>query len=191
MANEIPPNDVKTLWQHQQPKEIRMSVDEIRKRAEQYRKRVHRRTLLGSAIAYSLIACFVLALFVLPNVLARTGSCLTIVACAYMLYQLHRRRGEALSPQSTGVAGIRAYRTELERQRDFHRGRWFWSRLLIFVPSYLLFIAGFAIAHPELAKVLAAIAMVAVIVAILAVPLQQKESKWYQRRIDELDALEK
>jgi hypothetical protein len=108
-----------------------------------------------------------------------------------MLYQLHRRRGEALSPPPTGVAGIRAYRTELERQRDFHRGRWFWSRLLIFVPSYLLFIAGFAIAHPELAKALAAIAAVAVILAILAVPLQQKESKLYQSRIDDLDALER
>ena len=191
MANEIPPDDVKALWQNQQPKEIRMSVDEIRKRAEQDRKRVHRRTLLGSAIAGALIACFVLALFVLPNVVARIGSCLSIVACTYMAYQVHRRRGETLSWQPTGVAGIHAYRTELERQRDFHRGRWFWSRLLICVPSYLLFLAGFAVAHPELAKVLAAIAAVAVVLAILAVPLQLKESKRYQGRIDELDALEK
>jgi len=39
--------------------------------------------------------------------------------------------------------------------------------------------------------VLAAIAAVAVVLAILAVPLQLKESKRYQGRIDELDALEK
>lgn len=191
MANEIPPDDVKALWQNQQPKEIRMSVDEIRMRAERDRKRVRSRTLVGSAICWALIAFFALALFVLPNVLARIGSCLSIVACAFTLYQLHGSRGEALSSQPTGVAGIRAYRTELERQRDFHRGRWFWSRLLILVPSYLLFIAGFAIAYPELAKVLAAIAAVAVILAILAVLLNRKESNRYQRRIDELDALER
>lgn len=191
MANEIPPDDVKALWQNQHPEEIRMTVEEIHKRAEQDRKRVRSRTLVGSAICWALIAYFALALFVLPNVLARIGSCLTIIACAYMLYQLHGRRGEALSLQPTGVSGIRAYRTELERQRDFHRGSWFWSRLLILVPSYLLFIAGFAIAHPELAKVLAAIAAVAVILGILAVPLNRKESNRYQRRIDELDALER
>jgi hypothetical protein len=64
-----------------------------------------------------------------------------------MAYQLHSRSGEALSPPLTGVASIVAFRTELERQRDFHRGTWFWSRLLILVPSYLLFVAGLAVAQ--------------------------------------------
>ena len=168
-----------------------MSVDEIRKRAEQDRKRVRRRTVLGAALAYFLIACFVLAFFILPNVVARIGSCLNIVAFAYMAYQVHSRRGDAASWQPTGVTGIRAYRAELERQRDFHRGWWFWSRFLILFPSYLIFIAGFALAHRELAKGLAAIAVVAVVLAMVAVPVQRKESQWYQDRIDELEAPEK
>ena len=191
MASEFPTNDVKALWQNQKPKEVRMSVDDIRERADRDRKRVRRRTVIGSAASYLVIAYFVLMFFVVPNVIGRIGSCVTIVACAYMAYQLHSRRGEALSGPPTGSAGIRAYRAELERQRDFHCGWWLWSRLLIFSPSVLLFIGGFALSYPKLAKGLGAIAAVMVGLTILAVPLNRREARRYQHRIDELDALEK
>jgi hypothetical protein len=82
-------------------------------------------------------------------------------------------------------------RTELERQRDFHRDIWFWSRLVIIVPGYILFLIGFAMAYPELARGLAAIAGAFIVFGILAVPINLKLSRKYQRQIDELDALPK
>jgi Mg2+/citrate symporter len=142
-------------------------------------------------VAYFLIACFVVAFFILPNAIARTGACLCVLACAYLAHQLHKRREQAVSEQTTAITSIRAYRAELERQRDFHCGKWFWSRWLIFLPSYLIFIAGFASAHPELARMLWVIGAVTVASAIVAVPVQYKEAQWYQKRIDQLDALER
>ena len=193
MASEFPPDDVKALWQNQKPKEVRMSVDEIRERGEGDRKRVRKRTVGGLATCYLLIVYFVGMFFVVPNVIARFGSCVSIVACAYMAYQLHSRRGKALAGVPTGITGIRAYRAELERQRDFHCGWWFWSRFLTFVPSYLVFIGGLILANSDLATraALWAIAAVGVGLAILAVPLNRREARRYQQRIDELDALEK
>ena len=129
MANESSPDEIKALWQSQEVKEVRMSLQEIQKRAKSVRKLVQRRTIVGSVVVYSSIVYFVLAWFFVPYVLARIGSCLTVLALAYLAYQLHSRRGESLAPDPIGVTGIRAYRIELERQRDFHRGGWFWSRL--------------------------------------------------------------
>jgi Flp pilus assembly protein TadB len=189
MTSEFSPDDVKALWKAQKPQEVRTSVDEIRERTERDGQRVRRRTILGSAASCLAIAYFVLMFFFLPNVVARIGSCLCVLASLNLVYQLHSRRGGALSGQPTGITGIHAYRGELERQRDFHRGWWFWSRLIIIFVSLLLFIGGFARTYPELAKGLGAIAVVAVVLAILAVLLNRKEAQRYQHRIDELDAL--
>ena len=81
------------------------------------------------------------------------------------------------------------YRTELERQRDFHRGRWFWSRLLILLPGPLVFCVGFAQAHPEIALVIWLEFAAILILAAIAVPLNLGLARKYQRRIDALDAV--
>ena len=46
---------------------------------------------------------------------------------------------------------IRFYRNELERQRDFHRGWWFWSRLVIFLPGPVIFLVSVALTFPQAA----------------------------------------
>jgi Zn-dependent membrane protease YugP len=63
--------------------------------------------------------------------------------------------------------------------------------LVIIVPGYILFLIGFAMAYPELARGLAAIAGAFIVFGILAVPINLKLSRKYQRQIDELDALPK
>lgn len=81
MANELPADPVQALWQGQEPKGLRMSLDELRKRAEAVRWRVRRRTDSGLTVIYSVIAYFGLMFFVFPNAMARIGLCLTIAAC--------------------------------------------------------------------------------------------------------------
>src|SRR5260370_27167279 len=80
------------------------------------------------------------------------------------------------------------YRAELERQRDFHRGRWFWSRLLIFLPGPLVFCVGFAQAYPGLALYIWLEFATLLILAPIAVLLNLGLARKYQRRIDALDA---
>jgi hypothetical protein len=82
---------------------------------------------------------------------------------------------------------IRFYRRELERQRDFHRGTWLWSRLLIFLPGPLLFCMGFARVHPDAATYIWLEFAAIVVLAGIAVPLNLRLARKYQSRIDSLD----
>ena len=64
-------------------------------------------------------------------------------------------------------------------------------RVTIF-PSYMLFYIGFAMTHPEFGRWFAgAIAACLIVLGIVAVPLNLRLSRKYQRQIDELDALPK
>jgi hypothetical protein len=116
----------------------------------------------------------------------------TVAATLYMAHQLYERRDGKLPSETCFSACTDFYRAELERQRDFHRGIWLWSRLVIIFPSYMLFSIGFAMAHPELGRGFAtAIAACLFVLGIVAVPLNLRMSRKYQRQIDELDALPK
>jgi hypothetical protein len=166
-------------------------LSDVFSRTQALMKKIRRRTLMGYAVCFTGIVAFGSFIFIFPNTLARVGSGLTVAATLYMAYQLYERRN-GKSPSGTGLSACTAfYRKELERQRDFHRGIWFWSRLVIMVPGYILFLIGFAMAYPELARGLAAIAGAFIVLCIVAVPMNLKLSRKYQRQIDEVDALPK
>jgi hypothetical protein len=106
--------------------------------------------------------------------------------------RVYARRPDNLPLESGSSAYTDSYRVELERQRDFHRGIWLWSRLVIMFPSYMLFYLGFAMAHPEVGRGFAAvIAACLIVLGIAAVPLNLRLSRKYQRQMDELDLLPK
>jgi hypothetical protein len=154
-------------------------------------KKIRRRTLKGYAVCLFAIAGFVRFFFVFHNTLQRVGSVLTVAALLYGVYQLYERRSRTLPSEPSPAACTDLYRAELARQRDFHRGIWFWSRLLVMVPGYLLFCIGFAMAHPERAPEVAAIVGCFIVLCIVAVPLNLRLSHKYQRQMDELDVLPK
>jgi hypothetical protein len=81
-------------------------------------------------------------------------------------------------------------RNELARQRDFHRGSRFWSRMLLLVPGSLVFFAGFAQAHPEVVRTIRFEAISVVVLAIAAIPLNLWMARRYQKQIDALTRLQ-
>jgi len=167
------------------------NLSDVFARTQALMKKIRRRTLKGYAVCFVMIVSFGWFVFIFPNPLQRVGSGLTLVATLYVAYQLYERRNGKL-PSGTGLSACTAfYRKELERQRDFHRGIWFWSRLVIMVPGYILLLIGLAMAYPELARGLAAIAGAFIVLCIVAVPMNLKLSRKYQRQIDEVDALPK
>lgn len=83
------------------------------------------------------------------------------------------------------------YRRQLTRQRDFHRGRRFWLRMLLFVPGPVLFLIGFAAAHPEVARTIRIEAISFALLVIAAVPLNLRLASRYQLQIDEIDRFER
>jgi hypothetical protein len=161
------------------------SIGALRRDAEKLRKSVHRRSVVGLGVTWAVVAAFSLIFFLFPNVWQRIGSALTVVGTAYMCIQL-RMRPARVMPDMDETESLRFYRDELERQRDFHQGRWFWSRLAILLPGPLIFFVGFARAYPRLATFgwmeLAAF----IIFCACAVPLNLGLARKYQRRIDVL-----
>jgi hypothetical protein len=167
------------------------NLSDVLSRTQALMKKIRRRTLGGYAVCFILVVAFGSFIFIFPNTLQQVGSGLTVAAALYMAYQLHESRNGKLPSETQPSACSAFYRTELERQRDFHRGPCFWSRLVIMIPGYILFCIGFAMAHPELAQGLTAIACAFIVLCIVAIPLNLRLSRKYQRQIDEVDALPK
>jgi len=190
MADDYLPNDLKTLWTGLSANPVNISPDQLRKEAEKLRKGLRRRSIVGGGAAWIVIAAWTLFFFGFHDALQRIGSVLTVVGTLYMAVQLRVSPGRTM-PDLGETDCMRFYRNELERQRDFHRGTWFWSRLAAFVPGPTIWIVGFARAYPKIAPFIWLELAAFLILGALAVPANLRLARTYQRRIDALDAAQK
>jgi len=77
------------------------------------------------------------------------------------------------------------------RQRDFHRGRSFWSRLVVIMPGYILLCVGGMAAHPSTARRQTIIQLALFFFfALLAIPNNRRFAKRYAHQLRELEHLE-
>jgi hypothetical protein len=169
-------------------------VSQISNRMQSLGKKVRRRNFGAYA------ACLIIALswigffFTLPNPIARLGSILILLSVGIFLgqvrlNQIRMRESKILSAAHPN--SIEAYRVALQHQRQFHSGIWLWSRIMSLLPGYLIFCAGFAISHPEVARPLYWIQICAIVLAIAAMPLNLRLARRFQRQIGELHSLTK
>lgn len=189
MSGDYLPSDLKAAWAELVERPSPISLEDLRKEAEKLQKGLGKRSLIGMAAGWTLVVAFSIVFFIFPSLLERMGSALIIAAVFYIFIQLRLRRPQI--PDIGQTASIRFYRLELERQRDFHRGSWFWSRLMILAPGPLIFPVGFAKSHPDLANFIWLEFAGTVILAVIAIPLNLRLARRYQRRIDALEASEK
>lgn len=139
MENELPPENLKSLWQNQSVEPVHMSLEEIRQKAEKFQKRIRNRNLREYAASGVVAGAFGYYLWKFPDL--RLGSALVLAATLYVVYQLHSRGGARPVPMAMGLGtSLDFYRHELERQRDLLRGIWKWY-LLPFVPGLIAFLA--------------------------------------------------
>jgi hypothetical protein len=149
---------------------------------------VRRRNLVGGVVALTEAVFFGYFFFGVSTSMLRIASALTVAGVLYIGVQLYARR--AAQQPLDNASAIGAYRVELERQRDFHRGSWFWSRQLLFFPGPVLLCVGEAIAQPESARAFLAILAAFAFLWLRAVPLNLNQARKYQRRLDELQMLQ-
>lgn len=123
------------------------SVAEVPQAALRFAKEIRKRTVAGCIVCLTEAVWFGVFAHRMPNPIQRMGCYLLVGAMLYMLIQLLARRG-ALSLGGELPADPDAYRSELERQRDFHRDGWLWSRAIAMTPGLPLICLGGAIAHP-------------------------------------------
>lgn len=180
--------NVHDLWQSQSAGNFQMTTEEIHMKIEQLDRASQQKTRGGYLVCGFLILFFSLWAIVEHDPLMRAGALLTIAAVLFLGVQLQRNRvRKPDSARDAAVPSVDHLRAELARQRDFHRGRPFWSRLLFLTSAGLFFSFGFARAHPEVVGIIRWEALAIVLLMIAAVPLNLGLSRRYQRQIDELD----
>jgi len=173
------------------PSEMRIaSLADVPLSASQFVREIRKRTIVGSAVCVIETIWIGSTIHALRNPTQRLGCCLLIAAMLFLTVQLLARRG-TLRSTCTSPASPTAYRLELKRQRDFHCGGWLWSRAIVMVPGFLLFCLGGAIAHPANSRPPATMAVVFLVICVLAIPNNLRVAHRYQRRIDDLDAIER
>jgi hypothetical protein len=181
-------DDVAALWRAQSSEGFRMSNEEIRSRIETMNRKMRRRTFNGYLVCATIIVSFAGWMLVGMNSLQLVGAVLTIIAVSYMAWQIRADRFR--TPSIDVVDTLEHLRRELARQRDFHRGTRFWSRMLLLVPGGLIFFAGFAQAHPEVIRIIRFEIISFVVFALAAIPLNLWMARRYQKQIDALARLE-
>jgi hypothetical protein len=131
---------------------------DVRRKAQGLERGLGRRALLGYMVCSLLIWCFGRDAFIAPNLTYRIAACLLVASMLYLTYQVYRWRGRGIPVLGVSTPILtQFYRTELERQRNFHSGICVWSRVVSMIPGYILFCVGSASAHPKTQRIVAKI----------------------------------
>jgi hypothetical protein len=190
--NELLNNPAQQIWQSQPVEGIKMSVDEIRRRAGKFERRIvrrNRREIIGCLIASGLFAYF---LATTHGVLFRFAYGFFIAAMMWIAVQLQRKGSVSSLPLALGASSsLQFFRSELERQRDVVSNVWPWY-LAPMVPGYLMLTVAYALAfpHPERWLGVAAFDGFVVLLFIGIWKMNQRAARCLQRTIDELSAAE-
>jgi len=192
MANESSPNDTRNVWQNQKAEGIPMSAEEIRRKIDQLDKKIRWRNFRGIAACILVIAFVVRWFVIFPNLVQRIGALLTLLGVGYLVYQIclnqiQKKESGIAAAKMGNAASVEFYRGELQRQRDFHCGIWFWSRLVMILPGPLVFCVGFEIAYPALATYIRWEIAAFLFFAALGVLLNLGRARKYQKQFAELD----
>ena len=179
--------DIVDLWQNQTAEGFRMSQKEIEMNAQALDSKVRARTRGAYTVSVFLIIAFSTWAVFEHDLLMRLGAAATVIAMAFLGAQAYRNRSKIVPASTMAAPSIEHLRSELQRQADYHRGKRFWSRMLLLAPAALLFLFAFARAHPEVIAMIRFEIATFVVFMIAAIPLNLSLAKKYQRQIEELD----
>jgi hypothetical protein len=190
-------DSLRALWQKQPDTPFSMNPDEIRKKLQQLQTKLRARSIVLYVICLGETLWFAYCLiFSSVPVILRIGFLLIILAMNFLAGQIwldERDRRKAMEgANAPGQADcVDFYRTELVRQRDFHRGVWFWSRLIALLPGLLICGVWAAIKlHGTKDGYAGDVILIATpIISARAVWLNYRMSRKYQSRIDAIDAM--
>jgi hypothetical protein len=149
MTEAFEDRDLQALWQSQPRGAQAISLEQIRESASRLERAVARRNRREYVAAVFVVAAFSWIGWVAPTVLIRIGAGLTALAAIAVAYMLHRWGSAAALPDDLAlIRAIDFHRAHLARQLALLRALWSWY-LLPFVPGFVVFEIGQALARPE------------------------------------------
>jgi len=184
------------IWQRQNGSSFSMEPDQIQKRFSRLQAELHDLKILGYALFPAMAILFAYWLvFTTQPIITRIGLLLLVLGMSFWvgqiwLYSRDHQNAQANSEAAGQTSCVEFYRTVLVRQRDFHRGGWFWSRLFALYAG--LFFTMWEPLHHWHGRGNATRAvnlLIVSILAILAVWLNYRKSQKLQQRIDAIDAM--
>jgi len=183
-------NPVQKLWQDQPLEGIKMSAEEIRRRATKFEHKIRWRNIRETVASLFAVALLTYFFVTTPDSLKRLTFALFIAAMLWIVVALHRKGSAKKLPEGVDtLTGLRFYREELQRQYEVVKSIWWWY-LAPMVPGFIVFSIGYALNHPRPG----AWAVLAFMDAIIAGMfygiwrMNMKAARCLRRMIDELTA---
>jgi len=181
-------NPVQELWQSQPLEGIKVSLEEIRRRAGKFERRILWRNRRETAACVLTCVLFVYFMHGAPSLWFRISYGLFIAGMIWVAVQLHRKASARSLPAEMGASGaLQFFRGELERQRNSIRNVWPWY-LAPTVPGYIVLNIAWAMARPQHRWALVGFDVFVVALFVGVWKLNQWGARCLQRKIDELNA---
>lgn len=137
-----PEDFARSSWQAGGPTIPLPQIEELRARADKFRRKIARRNLIEYIAGIFVIAAFGIMLFTMPIAPLRIGCAMVIGGTLVVLWQLHKRASPLSPPRHGGQHSVLAYqRSELARQRDALASVFSWY-LLPLIPGMLVIMAS-------------------------------------------------
>lgn len=195
-------SDVTSVWRNQPRESVEISLEDIRRKAQKFQRRILWRNLREYAAAAIVVASFGYVFWwASPAPLIRAGCGLLIVGALLAMYALHRKGSARTVPaEMVFRTCMEFHREELRRQRDLARSVWTWY-LLPFLPGLAVFLLGDFLWAMQMPNAPAHRGVIATVFALAAVgcalvfagvaKLNQWGARKIQREMDALEAMEK
>jgi hypothetical protein len=121
-------DDLRTLWQSQEVKEMKFSVEELRAKAAKFQRGIRRRNLREYLAGLVVIVSFGVEFWNAKHMVPRIALASLIAGVIFYIWYLRQKGSGMLLPANMGRADcVGFYRNELERQRDLLHSIWKWA----------------------------------------------------------------
>ncbi len=197
MAPNLPFDEMQHAWQNQDIEAKRMSLEEIRRDADRFRRRT-RLNKLFTYVGFAVSVAIYISLMWHPRraaaeapTVARISMALVLAGTFYAVYQ-YRKQVLAMPISAEIMADdcLSFHRRQLGRLRDYYRMGW-WLSMAPIIPGFAVGFIGLAVNVPARRRAVELSAVVFLVLLYQAWTGMRNRADKLQRKLDRLDQAQK
>jgi uncharacterized membrane protein len=191
MPDKFPMNDPQKIWQDQPTEKMKMSLDEIRRKAQKLQTKARLEALAWIVIGLVLCVLFAHSCARAQAVVARIGWGMLSLWGLYGAYQASKWIWPgSLAAHATMNTSLDFYRRELERRHDYVQHVWRRAGLTFCFAGLAVVIVPAALSTPGLLFNAVPFFILLVVWLVAFLFMRKRQQRALQREIDELNALQ-